>query len=174
MLKKLKVAELETPLGLVSAIADEEALYLLEFVSGSHIEKKKAKLLRKLNAMLVEGDAAPLKSIKKELEEYFNGKLREFKTPLKLLGTPFQKEVWQALRTIPLSKTCSYLELAAAIGRPLAIRAVANANAANQLSIIVPCHRVIYTGGGLGGYASGLDASGLDRKKWLLSHESSL
>jgi O-6-methylguanine DNA methyltransferase len=82
------------------------------------------------------------------------------------MGTPFQRQVWDLLKTIPLGETRSYAELAAALGRPSAVRAVAQANGANPLAIVVPCHRVIGSDGSLTGYGGGLV-----RKKWLLDHE---
>ena len=93
---------------------------------------------------------------------YFDGKLTEFKTPLFFLGSPFQQQVWETLQKIPSGETRSYLEIAKAIEKPLACRAVARANGANQLAIVVPCHRVINTNGDWGGYGGGLA-----RKKWL-------
>jgi methylated-DNA-[protein]-cysteine S-methyltransferase len=82
-------------------------------------------------------------------------------------GTPFQQEVWRQLRAIPVGTTISYGELARRVGRPKAPRAVGMANASNPIALIVPCHRVIRTGGALGGYAFGLDY-----KRWLLAHEA--
>ena len=82
-------------------------------------------------------------------------------------GTPFQREVWRQLRAIPVGSTISYGELARRVGRPNAQRAVGMANASNPVALIVPCHRVIRTGGALGGYAFGLDY-----KRWLLAHEA--
>jgi AraC family transcriptional regulator of adaptative response/methylated-DNA-[protein]-cysteine methyltransferase len=97
---------------------------------------------------------------------YFDGNLTEFKTPLFFLGSSFQKQVWEALRKIPFGQTRSYAEMATFIGKPSAFRAVANANGANQLAIVVPCHRVINTNGDLAGYGGGIA-----RKKWLIHHE---
>lgn len=101
-----------------------------------------------------------------ELDSYFAGILKQFKTPLALIGTPFQLKVWAAVQEIPYGQTRSYAEIACAIGRPKAVRAVANAISANPIWIMVPCHRVIRSSGGLGGYAGGIE-----RKKWLLAHE---
>jgi methylated-DNA-[protein]-cysteine S-methyltransferase len=84
-------------------------------------------------------------------------------------GTPFQESVWSSLRRIPVGRTVSYAELAKAIGRPTAVRAVAGANGRNPVSIVVPCHRVIATDGRLGGYGGGLP-----RKRWLLAHEGAI
>lgn len=102
----------------------------------------------------------------RQLEEYFSGKRCTFDLPLHLVGTPFQKKVWRQLMKIPYGQTVSYAELARRIGRPKAYRAVANACGQNPLPIIVPCHRVIASGGKLGGYSGGLK-----RKRWLLRHE---
>lgn len=102
-----------------------------------------------------------------QLNEYFEGKRTTFELPLNPEGTDFQKKVWRELRTIPYGKTCSYLELSKQLGDVKAIRAVANANGKNPLWIVIPCHRVIGSDGSLTGYAGGLQ-----RKKWLLEHES--
>jgi methylated-DNA-[protein]-cysteine S-methyltransferase len=102
-----------------------------------------------------------------QLDEYFNKKREIFDLPLDLQGTEFQKRVWNELLKIPFGKTTSYKELTLKLGDIKAIRAVAAANGANPVSIIVPCHRVIGSDGSLTGYAGGLW-----RKKWLLEHES--
>lgn len=92
-----------------------------------------------------------------ELEEYFAGRRREFDLPLAPHGTPFQQRVWQALRAIPYGSTCTYGELASAVGNPRASRAVGMANHRNPLPILIPCHRVIGASGALTGYAGGLE-----------------
>lgn len=92
-----------------------------------------------------------------QLDEYLCGKRRCFDLPLRLHGTPFQLSVWNALRDIPFGETRNYKQIAAAIGKPNACRAVGNANNKNPISIIIPCHRVIGTDGGLTGYGGGLD-----------------
>lgn len=91
-----------------------------------------------------------------QLHAYFRGELREFRCALDLRGTPFQKECWEALRRIPYGTTCSYAELARAVGRPRAFRAVGQANHQNPVAIIIPCHRVIGADGSLTGYGGGL------------------
>jgi methylated-DNA-[protein]-cysteine S-methyltransferase len=96
------------------------------------------------------GDAA------RQLLEYFAGARTTFDLLLAPSGTPFQQSVWAALRTIPYGTTASYAEVAELVGRPRAFRAVGQANGANPIPIIVPCHRVIAAGGGLGGYSGGL------------------
>lgn len=94
--------------------------------------------------------------VAQQLHEYFSGKRLAFDLPLAPAGTPFQKAVWQALTTIPYGQTCSYQQLAQAIGCDKAYRAVGNANGQNPLCIIIPCHRVIRANGGLGGYTGGI------------------
>jgi methylated-DNA-[protein]-cysteine S-methyltransferase len=102
--------------------------------------------------------AAPFAEAVRQLDAYFAGTLRRFDLPLAPAGTPFQREVWQALREIPYGETVSYGELARRIGRPSAVRAVGAANGQNPLSIVIPCHRVIGSDGRLVGYGGGLPA----------------
>ncbi|WP_088830464.1 bifunctional transcriptional activator/DNA repair enzyme AdaA [Paenibacillus tyrfis] len=162
----LKASWLDTQLGPMIAIADDESLYLLEFVDRRGLEREVERLRRRTKSAVIPGSAPPIRSIESELEDYFEGKLTEFKTPLRLLGSPFQKRVWEQLREIPPGQTTSYADIAKAIGKPGAYRAVAQANGANQLAILIPCHRVINLNGDLGGYGGGIS-----RKRWLLSHE---
>jgi methylated-DNA-[protein]-cysteine S-methyltransferase len=103
-----------------------------------------------------------------QLQAYFDGKLRRFDLPLDLGGTEFQRRVWEQLVEIPYGETRTYAQVATAIGHPSATRAVGSANGQNPVAIIVPCHRVVRTGGGLGGYGGGLDA-----KRALLALEQS-
>ena len=104
------------------------------------------------------GDPALLEPVRRQLDEYFRGARRDFELPLALRGTPFQLRVWAELRRIPYGQTLSYGELARRLGNPGLCRAVGAANGANPVSIIVPCHRVIGSGGGLTGYGGGLEA----------------
>lgn len=101
-----------------------------------------------------------------QLDQYFLGQRTEFELPLLLIGTPFQQHVWEELLKIPYGQTISYLRLAERMGIPKAVRAVANANGANPVSIIVPCHRVVGSNGKLGGYGGGLET-----KRFLLNIE---
>lgn len=113
-------------------------------------------------------DASPLLlRARREIEAYFAGERREFDLPLAPQGTPFQQRVWRALQTVPYGSTCTYGELAAAIGNPKASRAVGMANHRNPLPILIPCHRVVGSDGSLTGYAGGLD-----RKRLLLAVEA--
>jgi AraC family transcriptional regulator of adaptative response/methylated-DNA-[protein]-cysteine methyltransferase len=162
----LKSVYIDTPLGPMIAIADTTFLYTLEFIEKSNLKLQIERLAKKLNATIILGTTPILKSIEDEITQYFCGKNAKFKTPLKLIGTCFQKDVWNKLIEIPLGETKSYLELSKAIKKPTAFRAVAQANGANQLAVIIPCHRVINANGKLGGYSSGVA-----RKQWLLEHE---
>lgn len=162
----LNKAKLDTPLGSMLAIADKNALYLLEFDNGRSLEREIENLRTKMQATFISGYSSPIHSIEIELRAYFEGSLKEFKTPLYMLGSPFQRLVWNELRTIPYGQTRSYRDQAIAIGKKAAYRAVANANGANQIAIVIPCHRIINSNGNLGGYGGGVP-----RKKWLIDHE---
>lgn len=111
-------------------------------------------------------DDAVQPALREQLTAYFAGELREFDVPVAVAGTPFQRAVWAALREVPYGTTCTYGDLAAAIGRPTAVRAVGGANGRNPVCIVVPCHRVVGSGGSLTGYAGGVE-----RKQHLLALE---
>lgn len=146
-----KQAQIATPLGEITAIADESFLYSLSFT----------------HSKLPLGRTEPIELIEKELSRYFSRELQVFQTPFALSGTPFQRLVWDALQTIPYGETRSYAQIALLIGKQTAYRAVAQANSANPLSILIPCHRVIYADRTLGGYSGGLD-----KKRFFLQLES--
>lgn len=165
--KVLKAAWLDTPLGPMLAIADDIQLYLLEFVDRRGLEHEVECLRQKTKSAIIPGHTSPIYSIEQELNSYFKGELKTFKTPLYLLGSLFQKRVWDELKQIPYGETRSYIGIANIIACPSACRAVAKANGSNQLAIIIPCHRVINLNGDLCGYAGGIA-----RKKWLIEHEA--
>ena len=154
--RALFAAWLDTPLGPMTAIADEHALHLLEFVDRRGLEREIERLRLRQKAGIAPGRTAPIEQIEEELADYFAGRSMLFKTPLARAGSPFQNAVWDALLTIPPGETRSYAQLARTVGRPQAVRAAGTANGANQLAIVIPCHRVINTSGELGGYAGGL------------------
>ncbi|RDH84670.1 MAG: cysteine methyltransferase [endosymbiont of Galathealinum brachiosum] len=128
-----------------------------------------SRLQTKLNAGYNEINNEVLDNTRQQLNEYFEYKRRTFDLPIRFVGTDFQKNVWKGLMKIPYGKTCSYLDLATSISKIKAVRAVANANGANAISIIVPCHRIIGNNGALVGYAGGVPT-----KKKLLDLENSL
>ena len=139
---------------------------MCEFDEPRRLASQLATLQKQLSCVIEEGLTDSLTSAADELKQYFSGSLKAFKTPLKLLGTDFQKSVWHELINTPHGRTQSYQSQAGNIGSPNGFRAVANANGKNKLSIIVPCHRIINKNGNLGGFGGGLW-----RKEWLLDHE---
>jgi methylated-DNA-[protein]-cysteine S-methyltransferase len=132
-----------SPIGCLELKADDEGLVSLHFCDKTKPQTK--------------SDHPVIRQSFAQLDEYFAGKRRSFELPLSAKGTEFQKKVWDALLQIPYGKTVSYSEIAKTIGRPKACRAVGLANGKNPIAIIIPCHRVIAAGGGLGGYAYGLE-----------------
>ena len=127
---------------------DQDALHVLSFGVGSRP--------REIDADWKPDTKGVLKTIRKELDQYFAGHLKRFITPLAFNGTPFQNAVWKELCSIPYGETISYLDLANRIKNPKAVRAVGMANGANPIAIIVPCHRVIGSNGSLTGFGGGL------------------
>ena len=146
----------DSPLGMLTLVSDEGVLAGLYMVEQRH----------RPDLDLPRDDEA-LPELREQLADYWARELKEFDVPLAMVGTPFQRQVWAGLRTIPYGETWSYGELAAAIGRPGASRAVGLANGRNPVSVVVPCHRVVGSGGSLTGYGGGLE-----RKKWLLDLEA--
>jgi methylated-DNA-[protein]-cysteine S-methyltransferase len=120
----------------------------------------------RLAALAEQGDHPVLIEAQAQLADYFAGRRRSFDLPLDFQGTDFQKQVWAALLAIPFGETRSYGDLARAVGKPTAFRAVGAANGRNPISIVAPCHRVIGANGALTGFAGGLEA-----KRYLLRHE---
>ena len=148
----------DSPVGPLLLAGDQDALHVLAFGVGSRP--------RAIDASWQPDTKGVLKDVRKELDQYFAGRLKQFSTPVAFNGTQFQNAVWQELRRIPYGETLSYLDLAKRIKKPAAVRAVGMANGANPVAIIVPCHRVIASDGTLGGYGGGLD-----RKCFLLALE---
>lgn len=142
---------LNTPIGVIEISSNDTALTSIYFVDRAG----------QVNANEVSLEA------KKQLQEYFSGDRKEFDLPLEAHGTEFQKRVWSELVTIEFGETCTYGDIAKQLDNPKGMRAVGLANGKNPISIVVPCHRVIGANGKLTGYASGVD-----KKAWLLNHES--
>lgn len=147
---------IETDLGTMVACATDKGVCLLEFSDRKGLETELKQLAKYHNANIVQGQNKYFKQLKEELDAYFEGRLKEFKVPLDISGTDFQKQVWQALVEIPYGTTSSYLRQAEVLGKPLSVRAVANANGMNKIAIVIPCHRVVGSDGSLTGYAGGL------------------
>ncbi len=150
--KSLYRFDFKSPVGVIRISGDAEHIHEVIFADDENVSAN--------------DDAAVLKECAGQLDEYFSGKRISFSLPLHPEGTDFQKRIWSLLQKIPFGKTISYLDLAIAAGDRNLTRAVGLANGSNKLAIVIPCHRVIGSGGNLTGYAGGLW-----RKKWLLDFE---
>jgi methylated-DNA-[protein]-cysteine S-methyltransferase len=140
--------EMPSPVGRLTLVADEDGLREISFPRGSHAAGSVPDGYRP--------NAEPFRDVMAQLEGYFAGKLNSFDLALAPEGTPFQREVWSYLRTIPYGETVSYGDIARRLGRPNAYRAVGAANGRNPIPIIIPCHRVIGADGSLTGFGGGL------------------
>ena len=138
------------------ACADENGICMLEFSDRKALPTELKEISKYFNANIIQGENPHFNVLEEELEEYFKGKRKDFTVPLSPVGTGFQKNVWKVLRKIPYGTTRSYQEQAKILGNPKAVRAVANANGLNKISIIIPCHRVIGSDGKLTGYGGGI------------------
>ncbi|EIT86006.1 O6-methylguanine DNA alkyltransferase [Fictibacillus macauensis ZFHKF-1] len=159
--------EMESPIGLLTVIATESGVCRLDFGGLEYNQPSLQAWMSKhyLNGELIHSPEK-LEPVLSQLDAYFRGTRKEFLIPLDLYGTPFQMKVWQELQNIPYGTTCSYKDIARAIGAPKAVRAVGSANNKNPVPIIIPCHRVVGSNGALVGYGGGLD-----KKEQLLSIE---
>lgn len=152
----IRLAWLDSPLGPLVAAANDQGLLLLEFTERRMLDKQFDALRRYFGCAIVPGEHPHLTQIRRELDEYFAGRRRDFDVPLVYPGSEFQRSVWRALLTIPYGQTWSYEALAQHVGRAGACRAVGTTNGLNRLAIVVPCHRVVNKSGKLGGYGGGL------------------
>lgn len=162
----VQTTQLVTPLGPMILGATPEAACVLEFVDPPRLQAQLERLAKHLGCVFAPGTNAVMDRMSEELHRYFAGALTHFETPLLVPGTEFQRKAWAALRDIPYGETRSYGEQARAIGKPSAVRAVARANGANRIAIVIPCHRVVGSDGSLTGYGGGLA-----RKRFLLELE---
>lgn len=162
----IKTTTIETPLGEMAAAATKEGICLLEFSDRQNLNMEFENIAWIFNTTVESGSNKHLRTLKKQLREYFKGKRKDFSIPLITPGTEFQQTVWNSLKKIPYGTTLSYLEQARSINKPGAVRAVANANGSNRIAVIIPCHRVIGSDGNLVGYGGGLE-----KKRWLIDHE---
>ena len=160
--------QITTPIGPMTLGATAEALVLADFSERPMMPAQLAAVRRRIGPMVI-GDAPLLDRAETQLREYFAGERRGFDVPLDAPGSAFQERVWAELSRIPYGEKIAYRELARRVDAPQAPRAVGRANGSNRLAVIVPCHRVIAAGGGLGGYGGGLPA-----KRFLLELEGSL
>ena len=157
---------IESPLGAILALADDDGLYVFDWVDRRGLEREIIRLRARTKYVIVPGSHRVLDQAAREIDEYFSGKRKVFTLPFALRGTDFQRQVWDVLLKIPAGETRSYAAIAKEIGQPKAVRAVARANGDNFRGIVIPCHRVIGSDGSLTGYGGGLA-----RKQWLLDHE---
>ena len=148
---------MDTPMGTLMLDADDDGITRVEFVVDSLPLQGKVDRAKRETDEVVSSNSPLLKEAERQLREYFDGKRQSFDLPLSLHGTPFQLAVWAELQKIPCGETRIYGDIARALGRPGAARAVGMANHRNPVCIVVPCHRVIGADGSLTGYAGGLD-----------------
>lgn len=166
-MKKILVhTKAETPIGEMDVLATDRGICLLEFDVRTDLEDEIKSMTKELQADYQIGENRHTLELKRQLKEYFEGKREFFSVPTVLTGTEFQKQVWSVLKAIPYGQTITYKQQAEKMGDPKAIRAIAKANGANKIAIVIPCHRVIGTDGKLTGYAGGID-----RKRYLLNLE---
>jgi len=154
--KLLRATWIPTPLGDMIAVSSRSHLHLLEFVDRKGLPGELKKLQQASKEGIGIGSMPPSEQAAAELIDYFAARSDRFSTPIAVHASPFTQRVWDALREIPAGETRSYSEIARQIGRPTAIRAVARANGANQIALMIPCHRVIGADGSLTGYGGGL------------------
>ncbi len=157
---RFQYAKFSSPLGEMFSICDDKFVYCLNFLDLLQPEQESfLSQFNRLNSKISD-------LLKKEVDLYYEGKLKTFTLEPFLNGTIFQKKAWQFLQNIRYGETKTYEEQSTEIHSKKAVRAVGNANGRNQIAVVVPCHRIVRTGGELGGFASGVE-----RKKWLIEHE---
>ncbi len=166
MKKFIHTSYFKTEIGELLIASFEGKICVLDFRYRKMRAAVDKRIKKILNADFTEEEDDVIRETKKQVNGYLQGKRKKFDVPILMAGSDFQKQVWQALMAVPYGKTESYMELAKKIGNSKAVRAVAAANGANAISLIIPCHRIIESNGGLGGYGGGLPA-----KKKLLKLE---
>ena len=168
-MNRISIQYFNTPAGEMILGAYDHKLCMADWRYRKGRESIDRRVQTGLHAMFIEEESMVLNLAKEELEAYFKGLRKTFNIPLLLVGTEFQKSVWNGLLEIPFGTTRSYLDLAKSIKNEKAVRAVASAVGANAISIFIPCHRIIGSDGSLSGYAGGLEA-----KKKLLALEQNM
>ncbi len=160
---------LETAIGPLLVMASDTHLHAVEFCDSEPSPALAERLAYRLRQPLGRDASPALDTAMEELAAYFSGRSAEFTVPLETGGSEFERRVWAELLKVPLAETCSYGDIAKALGDPQAARAVGEANHVNRIPVIIPCHRCIGADGSLTGYGGGLW-----RKKWLLRHEGQM
>ena len=158
MKNKITIKYFKTPVGELILGTFDNKLCLADWRYRKMRTAIDKRIMTGLDTEYIEGDSDIIEQAKDQLTDYFSGERTEFDIPLLLIGTDFQKSVWNSLRLIPYGKTDTYMGLSKKLNNVKAIRAVAGANGANAISIIIPCHRIIGSDGSLVGYAGGLRA----------------
>ena len=164
--RPVTLREIDTPIGPMTLGATDDALVLADFSERRMMPVQLATTRRRIGPTRM-GPSPLLDRAERQLREYLSGERVDFDLPIQLPGSPFQELVWGELLRIAFGETISYGELARRVGVPAASRAVGRANGSNRIAVIVPCHRVVAAGGGLGGYGGGLPA-----KRYLLDLEA--
>lgn len=167
-MNKISIQYFKTPVGEMILGTYDHQLCMADWRYRKGRESIDRRVQTGLHAMFIEEESSVLNLAKEELEAYFKGLRKTFDIPLLLVGTEFQKSVWQGLLQISFGTTVSYKDLAQSIGNKTAVRAVASAIGANAMSIFIPCHRIIGSDGSLTGYAGGLEA----KKKLLVLEQN--
>jgi AraC family transcriptional regulator of adaptative response/methylated-DNA-[protein]-cysteine methyltransferase len=152
----IKVTRTATPLGPMLIGCTADALVLLEFVDRRQLAAQIERVGRRTKAVFVPDESPLAERTSTQVREYFEGSRRAFAVPLQLVGSSFEREVWEALLEIPFGETRSYADVARRVGRGAAVRAVGRANSMNAVAVVVPCHRVVGSDGRLVGYGGGL------------------
>jgi AraC family transcriptional regulator of adaptative response/methylated-DNA-[protein]-cysteine methyltransferase len=160
------INRIATPLGSMIVGVHDAGLCLLEFAERRMLDTQLRRLSQRMGRVFLPGDHPMMDKVKKQLDAYFHGTLKAFTVPVQAPGTVFQEAVWEALAEIPYGETRSYADIARRVGHGDAVRAVGRANGDNRIAIVIPCHRVVGTGGELTGYGGGLW-----RKEYLLAME---
>lgn len=173
---ELTAAIIDTPIGELLTISNEKCIYLLQVLQTDSAHLAVKRVTHQTNSYIISGRTKTINLLERELSDYFNGSLETFTTPIQMIGTDFQIQVWNELRKIPFGKQISYAQLAENVKavRPnpstaAPVRAVGTANGANRIMILIPCHRVINKNGKLGGFSCGIE-----RKKLLLDLENKI
>lgn len=159
---------IETPIGAMLGIVGDDGLHLLEFAERKGLPTE-IEATKKKTGPICFRNHSWFEILEKELAKYFSGEFVDFTIPIVQFGTKFEKTVWEELQKVPIGQTRSYSAQAIAIGNPNAIRAVARANGANKVAILIPCHRIIGSNGAMTGYGGKIW-----RKEWLLKHEKKI
>jgi len=162
--KNLSYSIIATPIGNMTALASETGIIMLLFEEEAYVYLEEVR--RQKNSNICESENNLILRLKLQLDNYFEGSLKYFDLPTDHQGTPFQEQVWDIVQQIPYGATSTYKDISLKLGNIRAIRAVASANARNNILLLIPCHRITGSGNKLTGYRGGVE-----KKRWLIEHE---